>query len=122
MTTIPWRMDRLEVVLDSMLAQTWPIAKLYLSVPHTFGRTGESYVIPSWLRDKEGVHLLRCDDLGPGTHLLNALGVERDPFTFIVNVDDDHIYAPGLVETLMRAALAHPGKAIAAQGFLSVPG
>jgi len=61
-------------------------------------------------------------DLGPGTHLLNGLRIERDPWAFLVVVDDDHIYSPRLVEDLMRAALAHPGGAVAAQGFLSVPG
>ena len=35
---------------------------------------------------------MRCEDLGPGTHLLNGLRLEDDPWTFIVVVDDDHIY------------------------------
>ncbi|CAK0827124.1 unnamed protein product [Prorocentrum cordatum] len=122
MTTIPPRIERIEPVLDAMLAQTWPLDKLYLSIPHTYNRTGEPYVIPDWLRSKSGVHIARCEDMGPGTHLLNGLRLEQDPWAFIVVVDDDHIYSPDLVETLMRAALAHPGNAVAAQGFLSVPG
>merc|ERR1712157_711320 len=75
-----------------------------------------------WLRAKPGVRIVRCQDLGPGTHLLNGLRIERDPWTFMAVVDDDHVYSPRLVEDLMRSALAHPGSAIAAQGFLSVPG
>lgn len=122
MTTIPSRIDRLEPVIDSMLRQTWPIQALYLSIPFVFGRTGEQYVIPAWLMAKKGVKLERCADMGPGTHLLNALRLERDPWSFIAVVDDDHIYGPDLVETLMRSALASPGTAIAAQGFLSIPG
>lgn len=122
MTTIPPRIDRIEPVLDAMLSQTWPIADLYLSVPYRYNRTGERYVIPSWLRSKAGIRIVRCEDLGPGTHLLNGLRLETDPWAFLVVVDDDHIYSPTLVEDLMRAALAHPGSAVAAQGFLSVPG
>jgi len=122
MTTIPPRINRIEPVLDAMLAQTWPIESLYLSVPYRYNRTGERYVIPTWLRAKAGVRLVRCEDMGPGTHLLNGLRLERDPWAFLVVVDDDHIYSPTLVEDLMRAALAHPGSAVAAQGFLSVPG
>ncbi|CAK0858007.1 unnamed protein product [Prorocentrum cordatum] len=122
MTTIPPRIQRIEPVIDAMLAQTWPLDKLYLSIPYRYNRTGEPYIIPNWLISKPGVQIARCEDMGPGTHLLNGLRLEQDPWTFIVVVDDDHIYSPDLVETLMRAALAHPGNAVAAQGFLSVPG
>lgn len=122
MTTIPPRIQHLDPVLDAMLTQTWPVAAIHLSIPFVYNRTGERYVIPPWLASKVGVHISRCEDLGPGTHLLNALRLERDPWTFIVVVDDDHIYSHDLVETLMRAAFAHPGSAVAAQGFLSIPG
>ncbi|CAE8628909.1 unnamed protein product [Polarella glacialis] len=122
MTTIPPRMHSIEPVIDSMLAQTWPVAELYLNIPHKYNRTGEAYIIPDWLHSKKGVSIVRCEDLGPGTHLLNGLRLEKDPWTFLAVVDDDHIYGHDLVETLMRAALAYPGSAVAAQGFLSVPG
>lgn len=122
MTTIPPRIDRLEPVLDSMLAQTWPVESIYLSIPYRYNRTGELYTIPGWLSSKTGVQIFRCEDLGPGTHLLNGLKIEQDPWTWMVVVDDDHIYSPSLVESLMRAATANPGRAIAAQGFLSIPG
>lgn len=122
MTTIPRRIDRIEPAVDSMLRQTWPIQALYLSVPHVSTRTGEVYTLPEWLQRKEGVQIKRCDDMGPGTHLLNGLRLVEDPWALIVVVDDDHIYAPDLVEVLVRSALAHPGSAVAAQGFLSVPG
>ena len=41
------------------------------------------------------IRLMRCEDLGPGTHLLNGLRLEEDPWTFLVVVDDDHIYGAG---------------------------
>ena len=37
-------------------------------------------------------------------------------------VDDDHIYGPGLIETMMRASVTLPGTAIGAQGWVSLPG
>ena len=42
--------------------------------------------------ERKPIRLMRCEDLGPGTHLLNGLRLEDDPWTFIVVVDDDHIY------------------------------
>mmetsp|Transcript_26551 Transcript_26551/g.61796 ORF Transcript_26551/g.61796 Transcript_26551/m.61796 type:complete len:529 (-) Transcript_26551:45-1631(-) len=122
MTTIPDRIDFTEPVIDSMLQQSWPATEIYISIPDVYNRTGEMYDIPDWLLQKAGIQLVRCEDLGPGTHLLNGLRLEQDPWTFLVVVDDDHIYGSQLVEQLMRAAIANPGTAIAAQGFLSVPG
>lgn len=121
MTTVPRRIPRLEPVLNSMLAQTWPVEAIYLNIPYRYNRTGELYRVPQWLRAKPGIRIRRCEDMGPGTHLLNGLRLEPDPWTFLVVVDDDHVYAPDLVEHLMRAALAHPGTAVASQGFLSIP-
>eukprot|EP00438_Fugacium_kawagutii_P030979 Skav203555 [mRNA] locus=scaffold3576:90302:92450:+ [translate_table: standard] len=107
MTTIPKRIDHIEPVIDSMLRQTL---------------------------EAKPIRITRCVDLGPGTHLLNGLRLVSDPWTFMVVVDDDHIYGGGegrreadldgaeLIEQLMRSALANPGSAVAAQGFLSVPG
>ncbi|CAK9065203.1 unnamed protein product [Durusdinium trenchii] len=122
MTTIPQRIQYTEPVIDSMLRQTWPANEIYMSVPYVYNRTGESYQIPSWMASKPSLRLFRCEDLGPGTHLLNGLRLEEDPWTFLVVVDDDHIYGPELIEQLMRSALGNPGSAVAAQGFLSVPG
>lgn len=121
MTTIPKRIEYIEPVIDSMLRQTWPASEIYMSIPYVYNRTGESYKIPEWMQAKP-IRLMRCEDLGPGTHLLNGLRLEEDPWTFLVVVDDDHIYGHQLIEQLMRSALANPGSAVAAQGFLSVPG
>eukprot|EP00435_Cladocopium_sp_Y103_P017473 s90_g4.t1 len=121
MTTIPKRIEYIEPVIDSMLRQTWPANEIYMSIPYVYNRTGESYKIPEWMQAK-AIRLMRCEDLGPGTHLLNGLRLEEDPWTFLVVVDDDHIYGHQLIEQLMRSALANPGSAVAAQGFLSVPG
>ncbi|CAE7456365.1 unnamed protein product [Symbiodinium natans] len=125
MTSIPSRIDHMEPVVDAMLAQSWPPTEIYMSIPYIYNRTGETYEIPGWLQSKadaKALQLVRCVDLGPGTHLLNGLRLEQDPWTFLVVVDDDHIYGPELIEQLMRAALGNPGSAVAAQGFLSVPG
>ncbi len=101
MTSIPWRLAEIEPVVDAMLRQTWPVAAVYMSLPYVFGRSGEPYVVPEWMKTKPGLQLLRCEDMGPGTHLLNGLRVEREPGTYLVVVDDDHIYAPDLVENLL---------------------
>ena len=114
-----------------MLKQSWSVARVILSLPAVFKRTGEAYELPEWLLKKNAslrfsvcaspfVHFRsdacifvakhvfcltvgarsstvlevhRCEDMGPGTHLLNGLKLETDPFTLLVVVDDDHVSA-----------------------------
>eukprot|EP00812_Abedinium_dasypus_P009969 NODE_361_length_1635_cov_235.081013.p1 GENE.NODE_361_length_1635_cov_235.081013~~NODE_361_length_1635_cov_235.081013.p1 ORF type:complete len:452 (+),score=106.34 NODE_361_length_1635_cov_235.081013:92-1447(+) len=122
LTTLPDRIDHIEPVLDSLLRQTWRPDALHLSVPRVHRRSGRRYALPGWLLRKEGVRVSRCDDDGPVTPLLNALHLVRDPWTFVTIVHDDHVYAPRFLETMMRVVVAHPGCAIAVQGFLGVRG
>ena len=75
---------------------TYAAEEIYMSIPYIYNRTGETYHIPEWMQAKVDatptLHLVHCVDLGPGTHLLNGLRMEKDPWTFLVVVDDDHIY------------------------------
>eukprot|EP00928_Gymnodinium_smaydae_P087679 TRINITY_DN71911_c0_g1_i1.p1 TRINITY_DN71911_c0_g1~~TRINITY_DN71911_c0_g1_i1.p1 ORF type:complete len:971 (-),score=48.77 TRINITY_DN71911_c0_g1_i1:168-3080(-) len=114
MTTTPSRIGLIEPALDSILRQTHPVDAVYLFVPYVFRRDGSSYSIPAWLASKVGVTLIRCQDEGPGTHMLAVLRHERDPNTYIVQVDDDQSYGPGLVSALLSATGPCPGRAIGA--------
>ena len=96
-----------------------------------------------WLLRKQRLEprllLRRCEDAGPGTHLLEAIKAEQHPETRILQapcrvekasngspkgrfewesprnqVDDDQFYGPELVRTLLRASMAAPGRAIGA--------
>ena len=63
--------------------------------------------------ERKPIRLMRCEDLGPGTHLLNGLRLEDDPWTFVVVVDDDHIYGGDPIFGLgQETSPVHPGSSM----------
>lgn len=114
MTTTPKRINIIETSLDSLLGQTWKLDVVYLFIPFVFKRDGTVYQIPQWLAKKQGVQIVRCEDSGPSTHMLEVLRKERDPHTFILQVDDDQLYGKDLLASLLRGNGPSPGRAIGA--------
>lgn len=113
MTTTPRRIALIEPTLDSLLRQTRPLDAVYLFVPHKFRRDNSEYVLPPWLLQKEGVTVVRCEDHGPSTHMMEVLKVERDPRTFILQVDDDQQYGSKMLDMMLRSGTRLcPGRAI----------
>ncbi|CAE7343537.1 unnamed protein product [Symbiodinium sp. KB8] len=117
LTTTPRRISQIEPALDSLLAQTWPLDLVYLFVPQVFKRENTTYMMPSWLLSKLAdprLRLIRCEDWGPATHMMEVLQAERDPETAILQVDDDQSYGPHLLETLLHVSGPAPGRAVGA--------
>ncbi|CAE7034736.1 unnamed protein product [Symbiodinium sp. CCMP2592] len=117
LTTTPRRISQIEPALDSLLAQTWPLDLVYLFVPQVFKRENTTYTIPAWLVSKLAdprLRLIRCEDWGPATHMMEVLQAERDPETAILQVDDDQSYGPHLLETLLHVSGPAPGRAVGA--------
>eukprot|EP00929_Paragymnodinium_shiwhaense_P104302 TRINITY_DN68603_c0_g1_i1.p1 TRINITY_DN68603_c0_g1~~TRINITY_DN68603_c0_g1_i1.p1 ORF type:complete len:964 (-),score=166.27 TRINITY_DN68603_c0_g1_i1:126-3017(-) len=114
MTTTPKRIGLIEPALDSLLNMQQRLDQVYLFVPYEFKRDGSRYVLPGWLEAKKGVTIVRCEDQGPITHMREVLRRERDPDTFILQVDDDQSYGLGLLGHLMSATAPCPGRAIGA--------
>eukprot|EP00439_Symbiodinium_sp_Y106_P085562 s451_g28.t5 len=117
LTTTPGRILQIEPALDSLLAQTWPLDLVYLFVPQVFKRENTTYMIPAWLVSKLAdprLRLIRCEDWGPATHMMEVLQAERDPETAILQVDDDQSYGPHLLETLLHVSGPAPGRAVGA--------
>eukprot|EP00435_Cladocopium_sp_Y103_P072534 s79_g40.t1 len=118
MTTTPRRIALIEPVIDSLLNQSRVLDMIYLFVPRTFLRDSTIYDIPEWLESKASkVHnfqLRRCVDSGPATHMHQVLRMERNPKTYILQVDDDQIYGHRLLEKLLTATGPLPGRAIGA--------
>ncbi|CAE8648763.1 unnamed protein product, partial [Polarella glacialis] len=114
MTTTPKRIDIILPALDSLLEQSHPLNAIYLFVPYVFRRDGSTYELPRWLASKPRVTVIRCKDWGPATHMLEVLKVERDPETFIFQVDDDQRYGREALDSLLRATGPAPGRAIGA--------
>ena len=117
MTTTPHRIDRIQKTLDTVLSQTAPIKKIYLSIPYRFKRDNLEYKIPKWLQDNKKITILRTKDYGPATKLLGLLEqVDLPPDTIIVTLDDDIMYPKGLVLQLAHRARQYPHYAITILG------
>jgi len=109
LTTTPERLAHptmhgfLEALLDLPCAD-----RVQLNVPWTYHRTGEAYVIPEAVRTlSQARHLVlhRCEDEGPATKMLGALRDPRIPESaFLVALEDDQLYRPGVVCRLKDAA------------------
>jgi len=80
-----------------------------LSLPWTFAKTGETYVLPMDADEIDGLRILRCSDEGPGTKLLAPL---KDPSIpddrIIMCCDDDMLYKPQTFLHLVRAIYEDP--------------
>ena len=109
LTTAPDRIHLLEPVLTALTSgQSRPPDKIHLNIPHRFGRTGESYVLPEFLQ-RFPVQVFRGEDEGPGTKLLPAIRrtpANEDVWFFVV--DDDVRHLPEALATLLDRAAADP--------------
>ena len=103
MTTLPSRIDRIHLALESVIAQTVPIEHIEVNVPYVCVRTNEPYVLPKWLEDMGRVKIFRTDDYGPITKVAPTLLRHKDEQqTYIWSVDDDFAYPPNQLEMLCR--------------------
>ncbi|MGA0133286.1 MAG: hypothetical protein ACO3ND_02895 [Opitutales bacterium] len=111
LTASPRRLALLEPVLASITAgQTRPPDEVHLNLPHTFGRTGEAYVLPDFLA-RHPVQVFRVEDVGPATKLVPTLARVTDPETWILTVDDDVRHLQHAFERLEDAAVSDPSSA-----------
>jgi hypothetical protein len=87
--------------LHSLEAQTIRPDKIYVNLPYKSKRTGEEYVVPSYLSENPNVEVLRSEiDYGPLTKLVPTLHKETDPDTIIITVDNDKVYNKKMVSHL----------------------
>ena len=116
LTTLPSRIDRIDLTLKSLMRQTVSPQTIRVNVPRSSRREGTAYQIPAWLRERQSVRVERCDDLGPSTKLIPSL-LDAMPDQRLLVVDDDRVYHPHFIEQMIALADAHPDVAIAASGW-----
>jgi hypothetical protein len=114
LSTIPSRAMHLRSTLNSLLAQTTPADRIMLALPAHSKRENRPYPAVTELNIPAGIDVVQTQDLGPATKVLPAVSAERD--AIIIVVDDDVIYPPHFIETLVAAHNAHPQKALAYRG------
>jgi glycosyltransferase involved in cell wall biosynthesis len=107
LTTTPKRIHTILPTLQSLLNQSRPADEICLSLPEKLARTGERMPdmtqLPTFLKKlvEEGrvsVHTVR--DHGPATKFVGGAH-HAEPDDFIIWCDDDILYSPKMVETLV---------------------
>lgn len=114
LTTIPGRRHHLIRAIASIRRQTRTPDAIYLWLPTEHFQSADGYHF-------SGVDTYPHPDLGPATKLLPILGVEQDPATLIIPLDDDIEYPVTLVERLVGAASLWPGQALGFTGWCIDP-
>jgi hypothetical protein len=107
LTTIPSRVADLPRVLETLLAQDYVPFEIHVNVP-----TGVT--IPHKLA---GVRYFDVPDEGPVTKLLGTVRRVTDPDTYLVIVDDDHLYHEKMLWEYARWVRTMPDAAVGFQGL-----
>lgn len=118
LTTIPGRYAKLLRTLRSLKEQDYPLDAIYLAIPQESRRLKQPYpIIPNEIA--ELCTVVPCDyDYGPITKLMGALISESDPSTIIFTFDDDIVYSPRLVSSMLIYQRRFPDSAIGSSGIL----
>ena len=106
MTSIPVRIDKVWIVVESLLRQTYKPDQIILWLAKD---EFKDCPLPSTLKaqQKRGLQIRYCENLKSYKKFYYA--IKESPNDFIVTVDDDIIYAENLLETLVKTYRANPG-------------
>ncbi len=113
LTTVPGREDVLRKTLISLVEQT-VLVPVIVAIPRRSIRFATlPYTVPDWLRAMAGVHVIRCEDMGPATKILATVdfvaSITNSSRVRIITVDDD------LVSRRMRKCGRAPVRSEAAE-------
>ena len=124
-TTSPTRINKCGPMINSILDQTRKPDLFLLNIPETFARTGETYVIPKYIRKSLTVNHIDTD-YGPATKILPAVVYLRDQtgagaydpkHTRIIYLDDDIAYPKRMIETYEKMIPANDDNVWTSTGF-----
>ena len=124
-TTSPTRINKCSQMIHSILDQTRKPDLFLLNIPEEFARTGESYVVPKYIRKSLTVNRIQCD-YGPATKIVptvlylteRARAHEYDPeHTRIIYLDDDIAYPKRMVETYEKMIAPNDNNVWTSTGF-----
>ena len=135
LTTLPGRIAQIERTVLSLVRQTVAPDEVVLSVPEHSAREGTAYGLPAWLEALVAasnaaaaavrVRVRRIEhDFGPATKLIPSVQEARalGEDVLVLVVDDDTLYPPRLLETLLEWHRRLPGAALAFSGWPVVRG
>ena len=105
MTTIPSRIDKMPVMIQSIRDQTRKPDMFILWLPEICEKEGCGYDVPKWLTEMLTI-MPAMRDWGPVTKLLPLLRMSWAADTLLVTVDDDVVYDSHMLEELEKASLS----------------
>lgn len=119
LTSVPWRFEKLHVVLMSLLWQTERADRvvLWLSEYNLKGeRVLEADKLPKNLKrmQRKGIEIEFVDDIRSYRKLIPTL--ERFPDAIIVTADDDTLYPSNWLERLLEGHKSHPEDVVCYRG------
>lgn len=116
-TTIPERIDKLDLTLKSLLYQSVKPASINIYIPYRSFRNDRPYKVPDYLNELKNIHIHRVEvDYGPATKFIHALSQFSESQKILV-VDDDNIYPKNYIEQFERASRQFPDIILAASGW-----
>ena len=112
LSSIPSRFDKLDPVLDALLAQKAKIDEIRLYIPRRYRRFPDFDGPPP--RVPKGVRVIRPDDdLGPASKVLFAADDLKGTDCDIIYCDDDRLYEPHWFSGMLRQRGRHTDRAVA---------
>lgn len=106
LTSIPLRIDKIWITIESLLRQTYKPDRIILWLAEDEFRDVK---LPEKIREqqKRGLQICYCNNLRSYKKFYYT--AKKYPHDYIVTVDDDIIYAEDMLETLVRTYREHPG-------------
>ena len=122
-TTSPTRINKCGPMINSILDQTRKPDLFLLNIPSEFARTGETYIVPKYIRKSLTVNRIAVD-YGPATKIVPAVLYLRehadiyDPeHTRIIYLDDDIAYPTKMVMTYEKMIPSNDNNVWTSTGF-----
>jgi len=117
-TTLPDRYTFLQNSVKSILNQTLHVDAIYAAIPKRCTRLNKEYPpVPKEITDICTV-IVPDVDYGPITKIYGGLIAEADPETIIISCDDDVIYHPEFIQTIVECSKKSPNAAICGTGAI----
>lgn len=117
LTTIPERIDHLELTLKSLLMQKRAAKRIHLNIPYKSFRNDLEYHIPEWMQQLKSLNIVRIDeDFGPASKFIPSLK-SQEPDQSILVVDDDNLYPSNYIKDFEKAEKKNPDFILAASGW-----